>query len=162
MTIRYSKIVFVLLVSLLCLFYALQNVINLEACYQAFSYVLSAADHSVYAASAIPIIESPLIIWSMLTLVVALEFIGGLVAAKGAWDMWNAKSSPANEFHSSKKYALLGCTVGIVIWFGLFGVFGGAAFQMWQTEIGGNSMDDAFQFFVACALVFVIVNSKED
>jgi predicted small integral membrane protein len=72
------------------------------------------------------------------------------------------RQAPATEFNESKTYALLGCGLGIVIWLGLFGVFGGALFQMWQTEIGGNSMDDAFQFFVSCALVFLIVNAADE
>jgi predicted small integral membrane protein len=159
---RYLKVVFVLLISLLCLFYAVQNVVNLEACFQAFAYVAGAADHQVYGSSLIPAIQSPALIWLMLIIVIALEFAAGLVAAKGAWDLWSVRQAPATEFNESKTYALLGCGLGIVIWLGLFGVFGGALFQMWQTEIGGNSMDDAFQFFVSCALVFLIVNAADE
>lgn len=40
----------------------------------------------------------------------------------------------------------------------LFSVFGGALFQMWQTPIGAGSLANAFQFFMACGLVFIIVN----
>jgi hypothetical protein len=63
---RYLKVVFVLLISLLCLFYAVQNVVNLEACFQAFAYVAGAADHQVYGSSLIPAIQSPALIWLML------------------------------------------------------------------------------------------------
>ena len=51
---RYLKIVFVILISLMCLFYAIQNVVNLEACYQAFVYVLGAVDHQVYTHQVVP------------------------------------------------------------------------------------------------------------
>ena len=161
MVIRYLKFVFVAFVSLLCLFYAAQNVINLEACYQAFAYVLGAQDHQVYPDSIFPVIKSPGVIWLVLVVVVALEFLAGLTAAKGAWDLWAARNAPAAEFNGAKTYALLGCGLGMVVWFGLFAVFGGALFQMWQTEIGGASLDDAFQFFAACALIFIIVNSPD-
>ncbi|MCH7831000.1 MAG: DUF2165 family protein [Proteobacteria bacterium] len=162
MAIRHLKIVFVGFISLLCLIYAAQNVANLDACYQAFAYVLGAADHQIYPDSIFPAVQSPAVIWLVLVVVVGLEFIAGLLAAKGAWDLWGARKATAADFNGAKTYALLGCGVGIVVWLGLFAVFGGALSQMWQTEIGGASMDDAFQFFVACAFIFLIVNAADD
>jgi predicted small integral membrane protein len=143
------------------LFYAAQNVANLDACFQAFAYVLGSADHQAYPDSIIPAIHSPAITWLMLVLVVGLEFAAGFISAKGAWDLWIARKAPAADFNGAKTFALLGCGTGVVIWLGLFAVFGGALFQMWQTEIGAGSMDDAFQFFVSCALIFLIVNSAD-
>ena len=162
MAIRHLKIVFVGFISLLCLIYAAQNVANLDACYQAFAYVLGAADHQIYPDSIFPAVQSPAVIWLVVVVVIGLEFVAGLLAAKGAWDLWGARKAPAAEFNGAKTYALLGCGVGIVVWLGLFAVFGGALSQMWQTEIGGASMDDAFQFFVACAFIFLIVNAADD
>ena len=95
-------------------------------------------------------------------LVVGLEFIAGLLAAKGAWDMWSARKAPAASFNAAKKYALLGCSTGIIIWLGLFSVFAGALFQMWQTQIGAGSLANAFQFFMACGLVFIIGNLADE
>ena len=162
MAIRHLKIVFVAFISLLCLFYAAQNVANLGACYQAFAYVLGGVDHEVYPDSIFPAVQSPVVIWLVLVLVVTLEFAAGLLGAKGAWDLWGARKAPAADFNGAKTYALIGCGTGIVVWLGLFAVFGGALFQMWQTEIGGASMDDAFQFFAACGLIFLIVNSADN
>jgi hypothetical protein len=48
MAIRYLKITLVVIISLLCLVYASQNVANLDAAYQAFAYVTGMADHTVY------------------------------------------------------------------------------------------------------------------
>ena len=87
MVARYLKIVFVALISLLCLFYGIQNVVNLDACYQAFAYVLGAVDHQIYTAQGIPAVQSPAVIWLTLVLVVGLEFAAGLCAAKGTWDL---------------------------------------------------------------------------
>ncbi len=162
MAIRHLKIVFVAFISLLCLFYAAQNVANLDACYQAFAYVLGAVDHQIYPDSIFPVVQSPAVTWLALVLVVTLEFAAGLLAAKGAWDLWGARKAPAAEFNGAKTYALVGCGMGIVIWLGFFAVVGGALFQMWQTEIGGGSMDDAFQFFAACALIFLVVNAVDE
>ncbi len=90
MIIRYLKIDFVIFISLLCLFYATQNVVNLEACYGAFAYVMGNLGHETYPSSFGPAITSPILIWMTLALVVGLEYAAGLFAAKGAWDMWTA------------------------------------------------------------------------
>ena len=84
-----------------------QNITNLEACYQAFAYVMSNTEHTVYPASFGPSITSPVLIWLTLTMVVGFEFLAGLLAARGAWDMWSARSAQASPFNASKKYALL-------------------------------------------------------
>ncbi len=162
MAIRLLKIVFVVFISLLCLFYAAQNVANLDACYQAFAYVMGRVDNQIYPDSIFPAVENPVLIWLVLVLVVALEFAAGFIAAKGAWNLWRVRNAPAADFNGAKTYALVGCGMGIVVWLGLFAVFGGALFQMWQTELGGLSMDDAFQFFASCALIFLIVNSADN
>ena len=162
MVIRQLKIVFVVIIALLCLLYASQNVANLEACYQSFAYVLSRADHAVYPSSIVPSITSPALIWSALIIVVGSEFLAGLLAAKGARDMWSTRHAQADVFNQAKKYALYGCALGIVIWLGFFGVLGSALFQMWQTAIGDGSMRGAFQFFMSCATVFIIVNMADE
>ena len=162
MLIRHLKIIFVAFIALLCLIYATQNVVNLEACYQAFAYVLGGVDHQVYTKSIIPPISSPAVIWLVLFTVVGLEFLAGLVATRGAWDLWRTRKATAEVFNGAKTMALVGCGLGIIVWQGLFAVFGGALFQMWQTEIGGGSLNDAFKFFGACALTFLIVRAADD
>lgn len=109
-----------------------------------------------------PAIQNPALIWLTLVLIVTLEFAAGLLAAKGAWDLWNARTSPAATFNAAKTFALLGCGTGIVVWLGLFTVFGGALFQMWDTAVGRQSLEGAFQFFGACAFIFLIVNIADD
>jgi len=159
--IRLLKIIFVLIIALLCLAYAGQNLANLDAVYQLFVYVMSNADHLAYPSSFMPAINSPIIIWAAVFIVVSFEFLAGLVAAKGAFSMWSARHASAEEFNLSKKHALVGCGLGIVIWLGFFGVFGGAFFQMWQTTIGAASLEGAFQFSTSCAAVFIIVNMAD-
>jgi len=159
---RYLKIVFVFLISLMCLFYAIQNLVNLEACHQAFVYVLGAVDHQVYTHQVFPATQNAVASWLALVLVVSCEFLAGLLTAKGAWDLWRRRNAPAADFNSAKTYALLGCGLGIVIWLGFFAVFGGAVLMMWQTEVGRGSLENAFQFFASCALIFMIVNSRDD
>ena len=77
-------------------------------------------------------------------------------------DLWGARKAPADTFNAAKAFALLGCGTGIVVWLGLFLVFGGALFQMWQTSAGALSLEGAFQYFGACAFIFLIVSSADD
>ncbi|MGM0481805.1 MAG: hypothetical protein ACQEQZ_07735 [Pseudomonadota bacterium] len=44
----------------------------------------------------------------------------------------------------------------------LFTVFGGAFFQMWQTEIGAASLQGSFQYLGSIALVTLFVSLPDD
>ncbi len=162
MYIRNLKSVFVILISLLALVYALQNIVNLQACHAAFVYVMSNADHKAYAESFGPAVSSPVLTWLALVFVIGGELAAGLLAGRGAFAMWSARMGPVEDFRRAKKFALIGCGVGIIVWLGFFNVIGGAYFQMWQTTAGQASMDDAFEFVMACALVFIIVSMPEE
>ena len=162
MNVRLIKTIFVAIIALLCLAYATQNVVNLDAAYASFAYVMSNVDHVAYPKSFMPAITSPALLWVALLLVLVGELLAGIFAAIGAWSMFSARSASSDAFQQAKKFALTGCALGVFVWLGLFGTFGGAFFQMWQTEIGKGSMDGAFQFFVSCAVVFMIVSMRDE
>ena len=162
MNIRTLKTIFVAIIALLCLAYATQNIVNLDAAYASFAYVMSAVDHVAYPKSFMPSISNPALLWAALSVIVVCEFLAGILAAKGAISMFAARDASATEFQVAKKHALAGCALGVIVWLGFFGVFGGAFFQMWQTEIGKASMEGAFQFFVSCAVVFIIVSMPDE
>jgi predicted small integral membrane protein len=162
MYVRYLKVVFVVLIALLCLVYAGQNVANLEACYQSFAYVMSNAEHNIYPASFLQSITSPALIWLAVVVVVGCEFAAGVLSARGALAMWAARKADARVFRDAKKYALIGSGLGVVVWLGFFAVIGGAGFQMWQTAAGSASLEGAFQFSASCTLVFIILSSRDE
>lgn len=162
MYLRYMKIIFVVFIALLCLIIAGQNIANLEAAYQLFVYVMGNADHEAYASSFGPSITNPALLWIALVVVVGSEFIAGFLAAKGAMDMWSARNASAGAFNQAKRYALLGSGLGVIIWLGFFGVIAGTFFQMWQTAIGSASLAGAFQYFISCAIVFIIVSMADE
>lgn len=161
MSIRFLKIILVLLIALQALVYATQNMVNLDAAYASVAYVISNQDHVVYPRSFAPDITSPALTWAAVVIIIALEYVTGIFAAKGTLDLWSARSSSAEEFNSAKTNALLGAGLTIVVWFGLFGVIANGVFQMWQTEIGANSSSDAFKFLVNGGLVLIFVNMPD-
>lgn len=162
MAIRILKIIFTAIVALQALLFAIQNVVNLDAAYQTTAYVLGNQDHVAYTSSIAPSITNSAFIWLALIVILIGEFSAGFLAAKGAFDLWKYRNASAAEFNAAKHYAIIGCGVSIVVWFGLFMVMAAAYFQMWQTTIGAGSYNDAFKIFTASMLVLLYLNQTDD
>lgn len=158
---RYIKILLAASVALFCIFYALQNIVNLQAAHGFVAYVASMADHGPYPAHFGPAITVPALTWVMLVIIIALEMAAGLLAAKGAYDLFSARNASADDFNAAKSYALAGCGLAVVIWFGLFSAIGGAYFQMWQTEAGLNALRDASMFSLQNGVVLLVLALKD-
>jgi predicted small integral membrane protein len=159
---RLIKILLVGFVALFCTFYALQNLINLQAGHGFVSYVSSMADHVAYPDHIGPPVTVSALTWIMYFIIIALELLAGILAAKGAYDMFTARSAAADDFAKAKQFALLGCGVAILVWFGLFGAIAGAYFQVWQTEAGLNALRDAGMFSIQHGIVLLIVAMRDD
>lgn len=159
---RLIKILLAAFVAIFCLFYAIQNIVNLQAAHGFVAYVASMADHDAYPAHFGPAITAPALTWIMLWIIIALEMAAGLLAAKGAYDLFNARNAAASDFNAAKSYAMAGCGVAIIVWFGLFSAFAGAYFQMWQTEAGLNALRDASMFSVQNGMIFLILALQDE
>ena len=159
---RFIKMLLAAFVALFCVFYALQNIVNLQAAHGFVVYVVGMADHAAYSSHFGPSIIAPVLTWTMLWTIIALEALAGLLAAKGAFDLFNARNASADDFNAAKSYALAGCGVAILIWFGLFGAIAGAYFQMWQTEAGGKALTDASIFSIQFGVVLLVIAMKDD
>lgn len=162
MSIRSWKTLFTAIFSLLIFSYAVQNVANLTGgMYASFAYVLGQADHVAYPQSVMPAITHPAVIWTVLSIVLLLEFLGAALTGLGAWRMWKRRDGTASEFATAKRHGLNGLGVAVIVWFLLFGTFGAAVFQMWQTEIGAGSFNGAFQLTVYALLLFGLLSSPD-
>jgi len=160
--IRYIKIAMIASVSVFCLAYALQNIVNLAAAEWFVAYTTSMEGHDKYPSHFGPAITSPALHVTMLWIIIALELSAGLLAAKGAFDLFGARNSNAEDFQSAKTYGIAACGVGILIWFGLFSAIGGAYFQMWQTDAGAGALANASMFSVQLAAVWLLVSQKDE
>ena len=157
MALRHVKVALVAFISLLCLLYAGQNVVNLQAAHFFVSTATGMAGHVAYPASLGPGL-SPALAWVALIVIIAGEFAAGLLSARGAWALWSARHAPAESFNAAKRHANLGGGLALLVWFGFFTVLGGAYFQMWQTELGGGSLNGAFQYVTQIGIVLLFVN----
>jgi len=159
--IRYIKILMAVSVSLFCLIYALQNIWNLDAANWFVSYTTSMEGHDKYPSHFGPAVTSSMLHTIMLWIIIALEITAGLLAGKGAIDLFKARGASADDFNGAKTYAIAGCGVGILVWFGLFSALGGAYFQMWQTEAGSGALGNATWFSIQLAVIWLLISQKD-
>jgi len=162
LSLRFVKICLGLVLGLMALTYAVQNLANLEQAHGAVAYVLAGPDHQVYPESALPRPTSPTLAWVALGVILALEFLTALVLLKGAWNLWRARAEDAMGFDQAKHTLMLGAGLGMLVWFGLFHFIGGAVFQQWQTEAGSTSLQGAFWYGAIMALTAVFVAATPD
>lgn len=160
--IRILKSVLALCVALMCLFYAIQNVVNLQAAYSFVALMTGMQGHEAYPETFAFAVTSPAMIWVILWIIILSEFAAGLCAAKGAFDMWQARSADVATFNAAKKFGILGAGIGVVIWFGYFHAVGGAFFQMWQTAAGGGPLNNAAQFVAMCGIVMIYLSMQDE
>jgi predicted small integral membrane protein len=162
MALRIIKILLSLMLSLLALFYVTQNVVNLEQAYGAVAYVLGNVDHVVYPESFGPAITATPLVWAAVFTIIGLEYLTGFVLLKGTFDLWRARGGDAMAFEAAKRWTLVGAGIGMLVWFGLFHVLGGALFQQWQTEVGDGSLTGAFWYGAIMALVALYIAQTPD
>ena len=158
---RYIKIALAAFASLFCLFYAIQNIANLGPA-EWFVGTMSAMEgHEAYPNTFAFAVSSPVLVKAMLWIIILLELTAGILAGKGAIDMFAKRNGSSEEFNEAKSYALVGTGLAVVVWFGIFGAFGGAFFQMWQVEAGLNALRDASFFALQHGMVWLIIRSDD-
>lgn len=159
--IRMSKIVLVVFVGLQGLFYGLNNIVNFKQAMSFVSGVLPMEGHAAYPNAFGPSITWPPLIVATLCAIILGELLVAGLSFKGAYDMVRARNGPSGLFNTAKTYAVLGCAMALIVWFGLFLAVGGAYFQMWQTDLGTAAMAGAFQYSVTSGLVLLFVNTPD-
>lgn len=159
---RYLKISLAAFAAFFCLMYGLQNLANLDAAYGFVALMAGMEGHAAYPDHLGPAVQAPSLIWTMLALIIALEFAAGALAAKGAFDLWQVRNAPAPEFNTGKRFALLGTGLAVVLWFGIFSAVGGAYFQMWQTEAGSGALEGAFWYSMQNGLVWLMLRAEDN
>lgn len=104
---------------------------------------------------------NPLLVNLGVLTITAGKLIGGALCTIGAWQMWQARTAPAETFQDAKKWAIVGCAVQMLLFFGVFMYLGGQFFSGWRTEIGQGSIQGAFQLGGSIALVVLFVDRTD-
>ena len=159
--IRIIKIALAAFAALFCIFYALQNMMNLGPAEWFVGTMSGMEGHEAYPNTFGFAVSSPALVKLMLWIIILLELAAGVLAGKGAWDMFAARNGSSDDFNAAKNYALAGTALAVAIWFGIFGALGGAFFQMWQVEAGVNALRDAGMFSLQHGVVFLMIRSDD-
>lgn len=162
MALRYLKILLAIFISMFGFFYATQNMVNLDVVYAVIADTASMVERPYYPNAFGPPITSPILIYAIITIIIAGEYLVGIFAAKGAFDMWQARNGKGEVFGKAKKFVMLGGGMALVVWYGFFTVIGGAYFQFWQTELGNMSLTGATQYVITTAVVMFFINLKDE
>ncbi|HEX2803795.1 MAG TPA: DUF2165 family protein [Sphingomicrobium sp.] len=154
---RILKSLLVLFIGLHALFYALQNLANFGEAQAALGYVMSGADHAAYPHTLFFKSGSSALHLAALILVLIGEFSVAFFGIKGGWDLFAARNGTPEKFRTAKSAGLWAAGIALLTWFGLFMAFGGAFFQMWQTQVGDGSLRGAFYFAAISVLTMLFV-----
>lgn len=158
---RYIKIALAAFASLFCLFYGIQNIANLGPA-EWFVGTMTAMDgHEAYPSTFAFAVKSPVLVKVMLWIIILLELAAGLLAGKGAIDLFAKRNASSEDFNAAKSFALAGTGLAVIVWFGIFGAFGGAFFQMWQVDAGLNALRDASFFALQHGVVWLMIRAED-
>jgi predicted small integral membrane protein len=157
---RSIKAVLVLLIALFALLVAFNNVVDYGSNFMFVQHVL-AMDTTF---------EGNTLQWRALTqpwqhhaayaVIIACEFLTGLLCGVGACLMWSKRMAAFPAFHAAVMLASWGLVLGLVLWFGGFMVVGAEWFLMWQSP-SWNGQEAAFRFLVSISLTLIFIHLQE-
>ena len=98
-------------------------------------------------------IESPLVHQAMYLLIILAEAGVAVLCWFGGFRLWRSINDPA-RFDEVKGIAILGLTLGILLWFVGFITIGGEWFSMWQSRTW-NGQQAAFRLVVIIGIVLL-------
>lgn len=90
-------------------------------------------------------------------LIIAVEWLTGLLLALGAIAIWRKLTAPATAFNRAKAWAITALTIGFGLWFFGFLVIAGEYFASWQSQVW-NGQESAFRIATMMLGVLIFVS----
>lgn len=106
-------------------------------------------------------INNPFLFHAGYIFIILMEAFMAFCCLRGNWDMFKNLRKDANSFHASKKWAVAGIIIGIIIWFIGFEVIGGEWFAMWQSATW-NGLAAAERILNFLVLVLILLHFKNE
>lgn len=94
-------------------------------------------------------------------LIIAAEALTAALCWIGAVALLRVLRGDARTFHRAKTYAVLGLTLGFLLWQVGFMTVGGEWFGMWQSQ-HWNGVPSAFRFVMVIAAVLIFVAMRDE
>jgi predicted small integral membrane protein len=150
---RYSKVALIWAIALFTSLVALNNVTDYDSNYRFVSHVLRMDTTFPENKVMWRAIESPAIHHLIYGLIIVVESTIAVLCWLGGFNLVKCIRESA-RFQRAKGIAILGLTLGIILWFTCFITVGGEWFLMWQSETW-NGQEAAFRLTVIFGLVLV-------
>ena len=106
-------------------------------------------------------ITSPVLHHLAYALIIAAETLTAVLCWIGAIALLRALRADAAAFHRAKTFAVLGLTLGFLLWQLGFMTIGGEWFGMWQSN-DWNGVPSAFRFVMVIMAVLIFVVLRDD
>ncbi len=160
MTVRLSKIILCLCLAAFALLVAFGNITDYGSNFAFVQHVLSMdttfpGNKLMYRA-----ITNEALWHAAYWLIIMGEALTCILFLTGAWHLWQARHQTSAAFNRAKRFAVIGATMGFLVWFFGFMVVGGEWFAMWQSQTW-NGQDAAFKFYVAILGVLIYLNQPD-
>jgi predicted small integral membrane protein len=107
-------------------------------------------------------IESPSLQHFAYAIIIATEALTAVLCWVGAYALWRDRHADARAFNRAKTVAVLGLTLGFLLWQVGFMTIGGEWFGMWQSQ-SWDGVPSAFRFVmvIMAVLIFVVLPDEE-
>lgn len=108
-------------------------------------------------------IQSPWLQHAAYGLIIVVETLSALLCWIGSVRMWSARHMPTEAFRGAMRFAVIGLTLGVVLWLVGFMAIGGEWFGMWMsTEWNGLASASRFVVILLAALIHLGQADVED
>jgi predicted small integral membrane protein len=158
--IRASKVAMVAAIALFATLVAFGNITDYGTNFAFVQHVLSM--DTIFPVSTIRwrAITSPALHHAAYALIIAAEAATAVLCWIGAWVLARRLRANAAAFNRAKTFAVLGLTLGFLLWQTGFMSIGGEWFGMWQSQ-QWNGVPSAFRFVMVTLGVLIFVAMRD-
>lgn len=157
---RFSKTLMIASLGVFGLLVALNNMTDYGSNYAFVRHVLSMDTTFPDNALRWRAISVPMLWHVFYVLIIAAEFLTGLLFTFAAVMMARSVRRTAEEFREARALVPVATALGFLIWFFGFSVVGGEWFAMWQSH-SWNGQEAAFRFFMTMLAVCIFTNQGD-
>src|SRR5215216_5022852 len=159
--IRASKIVLVTAIALFASLVAFGNLTDYNTNFVFVQHVLSMDTIFPFSTIKYRAITAPALHHAAYALIIAAEALTAVLCWIGAAMLLRHLRADADAFNRAKTFAVVGLTLGFLLWQVGFMSIGGEWFGMWQS-MDWNGVPSAFRFVMVIAAVLIFVALPDD
>jgi predicted small integral membrane protein len=154
--IRAAKVAMVAAIALFASLVAFGNLTDYNTNFVFVQHVLSMDTIFAFSTIKYRAITSPALHHAAYAVIIATEIVIALLCWIGAFALLRRLRAVAADFNRAKTFAVIGLTLGFLLWHAGFMSIGGEWFGMWQSQ-PWNGVPSAFRFAVIILAVLIFL-----